>query len=154
MPSASIRYWRSGARAPGNVTSAIARPTIPRPSWSRRPPSPTCGRCDRGCWARGCRGSSSSLALACSDETTGAGETLAPILTTTTTSTTLPPTTTQPRFYKIQPGDTLIEIAAAFGLPIPAIMEANGIVDPNESRPGRSSSCPRLGDRRPRRCRR
>ena len=42
------------------------------------------------------------------------------------------PTTTQPRFYEIQPGDTLTEIAAAFGLPILAIMEKNGIIDPNK----------------------
>ena len=46
--------------------------------------------------------------------------------------TTVPPTTTQPRFYEVQPGDTLSEIAAAFGLPIPAIMEKNNIVNPDQ----------------------
>lgn len=72
------------------------------------------------------------LAAGCSDgDDPSAGATLPPIQTTTTTTTTLPPTTTQPRFYEIQPGDTLIEIAAAYGLPILAIMEKNGIVDQN-----------------------
>ena len=31
----------------------------------------------------------------------------------------------------MQSGDTLSEIAAAYGLPIPAIMEANGITNPD-----------------------
>jgi LysM repeat protein len=52
--------------------------------------------------------------------------------TTSTIATTLPATTTtQPRVYEVQPGDTLTEIAAAYGLPIPAIMEANGITNPD-----------------------
>jgi LysM repeat protein len=74
------------------------------------------------------------LAGACSDgDDTGAGATLPPIATTTTIApTTLPPPPTQPRFYEIQPGDTLIEIATAYGLPIQAIMEKNGILDQNK----------------------
>jgi LysM repeat protein len=70
----------------------------------------------------------------CSDgDDDGAGATLPPIATTTTIPpTTAPPPATQPRFYEIQPGDTLIEIAAAYGLPILAIMEKNGIVDQNK----------------------
>jgi len=71
------------------------------------------------------------LATGCSDEDPTAGATLPPIQTTTTSATTIPPTTTQPRFYEIQPGDTLTEIAAAYGLPILAIMEMNGIADQN-----------------------
>ena len=54
----------------------------------------------------------------------------------------MPPTTSQPRFYEIQSGDTLIEIAATFGLPVQAIMEANGIADPNASTPARSLELP------------
>ena len=72
------------------------------------------------------------LGVACSDDddpTTR--ETLPAIQTTSTIATTLPPTTTQPRFYEVQSGDTLTEIAAAYGLPIPAIMEANGITNPD-----------------------
>ena len=73
-------------------------------------------------------------AAACSDATgDGAGATLPPIATTTTIApVTAPPTTAQPRFYEIQPGDTLIEIAAAYGLPMQAIMDRNGIVDQNK----------------------
>ncbi|MET0145044.1 MAG: LysM domain-containing protein [Ilumatobacteraceae bacterium] len=75
---------------------------------------------------------------ACSDEDTPAADaTLAPIQTTTTTSTTMPTTTTQPRFYQVQEGDTLTEIAAAYGLPVTAIMEANPtITDPNAIQAG------------------
>lgn len=74
------------------------------------------------------------LATACSDgDEDGAGATLPPIATTTTIPPTVPPPpSTQPRFYEIQAGDTLMEIAAAFGLPIQAIMERNGIVDQNK----------------------
>ena len=74
------------------------------------------------------------LVAGCSDgDDNGAGATLPPISTTTTIPpTTPPPATTQPRFYEIQPGDTLIEIAAAYGLPMLAIMEKNGIVDQNK----------------------
>jgi len=74
------------------------------------------------------------LVAACSDgDDAGAGATLPPISTTTTIPPTVPPPpTTQPRFYEVQSGDTLIEIAAAYGLPILAIMEKNGIVDQNK----------------------
>jgi LysM repeat protein len=72
-------------------------------------------------------------AAACSDGDDTSGATLPTIFTTTTVPpTTAPPATTQPRFYEIQPGDTLIEIADAYGLPILAIMEKNGIVDQNK----------------------
>lgn len=74
------------------------------------------------------------VAAGCSEgDDAGAGATLAPIATTTTIPpTTQPPPPTQPRFYEIQPGDTLIEIAGAYGLPIQAIMEKNGILDQNK----------------------
>ena len=73
------------------------------------------------------------LVAACSEGDDTAGATLPPIATTTTIPpTTAAPATTQPRFYEIQQGDTLIEIAAAYGLPILAIMEKNGIVDQNK----------------------
>jgi LysM repeat protein len=72
-------------------------------------------------------------AAACgSDDDAAANATLAPIITTTTVPTTIASTTTQPRFYKIQQGDTLGKIAAAFGLPIQAIMEKNQITDANK----------------------
>jgi LysM repeat protein len=76
----------------------------------------------------------SVLTVACSDDDgADAGATLPPIATTTTVPPTVPPPPpTQPRFYEVQPGDTLIEIATAYGLPIQAIMEMNGIVDQNK----------------------
>ena len=83
------------------------------------------------------------VAASCSDDDDpNVRETLAPIQTTTTTSTSVVPTTTQPRFYEVQRGDTLTEIADAFGLPIPAIMEANGIVDPNAIQAGQILELP------------
>lgn len=76
----------------------------------------------------------SGLTVACSDDDGGgAGVTLPPIATTTTIPPTVPsPPPTQPRFYEVQSGDTLMEIAAAYGLPIQAIMATNGIVDQNK----------------------
>lgn len=69
----------------------------------------------------------------CSDDDDAvARATLAPIETTTSVATTIPPTTTQPRFYEVQQGDTLTEIAVSFGLPISLIMEKNGILDANQ----------------------
>ena len=50
---------------------------------------------------------------------------------TSTFPTTLLTTTTQPRFYEVQPGDTLFDIAKAHGLPVEAIMQANGMTDAN-----------------------
>jgi LysM repeat protein len=72
-------------------------------------------------------------AAACSNgDDPAARATLPPIQTTSTVATTIAATTTQPRYYKIQPGDTLGKIAAAFGLPIQAIMEKNQIADANK----------------------
>jgi LysM repeat protein len=75
----------------------------------------------------------SALTAGCEDNNDpAANATLPPIQTTTTLPVTVAPTTTQPRFYKIQPGDTLGKIAAAFGLPIQAIMEKNHLTDPDK----------------------
>jgi LysM repeat protein len=68
-----------------------------------------------------------AVAAACGDDDDAAARaTLPPIQSTTTVPATNPATTTQPRFYEVQPGDTLIEIADAFGLPMTLIMEKNG----------------------------
>jgi LysM repeat protein len=83
------------------------------------------------------------LVGACSDDDdTSAEATLPAIVTTTTTATTVAPTTTQPRFYEVQEGDTLSEIAAAYGLPVQAIMDANLIVDPNRIEVGQILELP------------
>ena len=92
---------------------------------------------------------------ACADMDDGAAEQTLPVIQTTTiVTTTLPPTTSQPRFYEIQSGDTLIEIAAAFGLPVQAIMEANGIVDANRILAGQILRSPWHRRSSSRRCRR
>ena len=83
------------------------------------------------------------VAAACSDDDDPSAEaTLAAIVTTTTVATTLPPTTTQPRFYEVQEGDTLSGIAAAYGLPMTAIMDINGIVDANQIEVGQILELP------------
>jgi LysM repeat protein len=65
------------------------------------------------------------------DEADQSTATLPPILTTTST-TTIPPSTTRPqRFYEVQEGDTLTEIADTYRVPIVAIMELNAITDQN-----------------------
>ena len=157
MPLASMRYWRSGVWAPGKVTSAASTattlPTVP----------PLVEGPARG-YAAAVRLLGATLAsvvlivvaAACaSDDDAGAKATLPPIVTTTTVPTTIASTTTQPRFYKIQQGDTLGKIAAAFGLPIQAIMEKNEITDANKIFAGQILELPMaVRDRRRRRCRR
>jgi hypothetical protein len=72
------------------------------------------------------------FAASCSDDDDlQTGSTLPPILTTTST-TTIPPSTTRPqRFYEIQDGDTLLEIADRFGVTMDEIMRLNAIPDEN-----------------------
>jgi LysM repeat protein len=54
---------------------------------------------------------------------------------TATRTPTIPPTPT-PVFYVVQPGDTLVAIAAKYGVTVQAIMDANGITDPKIVRVG------------------
>lgn len=58
--------------------------------------------------------------------------------TTTTTETTMPATTTTtgPQRYTIEPGDTLVEIAERFDTSVDALVEENGISDPDRIQPG------------------
>lgn len=58
--------------------------------------------------------------------------------TTTTTETTTPATTTTtgPQRYTIEPGDTLVEIAERFDTSVDALVEENGISDPDRIQPG------------------
>jgi len=87
------------------------------------------------------------FAAACGDDESAEQTTLPPIVTTTLApTTTAPPPTTQPQFYEVQQGDTLTEIADAYGLPIPAIMEANGITDQNNIFAGQILQLPNAAD--------
>lgn len=69
--------------------------------------------------------------------------TLAPIQTTSTTiPPTVPPSTTIPPYYEVQSGDTLLEIAISFGIPVEVLMDHNGIVDRNAVRAGQILKLP------------
>jgi LysM repeat protein len=72
------------------------------------------------------------IIAACENENPDiANQTLPAIQTTSTVPTTLLTTTTQPRFYEVQAGDTLFDIARTHGIPVEAIMQANGMTDAN-----------------------
>jgi LysM repeat protein len=54
-----------------------------------------------------------------------------------------PTVTPTPIVYQIQSGDTLLAVAAQFGIPAEAIQEANGIVDPRRLQIGQELIIPR-----------
>jgi LysM repeat protein len=64
----------------------------------------------------------------------------APATPAPTPTPTLTPT---PIIYRIQSGDTLLAIAAEFGIPAEAIQEANGIIDPRRLQIGQELVIPR-----------
>jgi LysM repeat protein len=81
---------------------------------------------------------------ACGDDppAAGAGATLPPVITTSTSTTTIAPVTTVPTYYEIQRNDTLTKIAVAFGLPVQAIMQLNGITNPDAIQAGQIIQLP------------
>jgi LysM repeat protein len=86
-------------------------------------------------------------AASCSeDDPTSAGPTLQPIRTTTPSSTTLAVATTLPQYYEVQRGDTLTLIAAAYQIPVQALMEANQLTDPDDIFAGQFLAIPRRED--------
>ena len=72
----------------------------------------------------------------------GNGPTLPPVVTTATVVVTVASATTLPQYYEVQRGDTLTEIAVAYGLPVLAIMELNGLTDPNDLQAGQILTLP------------
>lgn len=80
------------------------------------------------------------------DDDAASGPTLPPIQTSSTTSTTVVVATTLPEFYEIQRGDTLTEIAAAFQIPVQALMKANEITNPDAIQAGQFLIIPRRED--------
>ena len=74
---------------------------------------------------------------------TPADEEARPVIMTATpapeslpTATSSPPATATPLVYEVQTGDTLADIAARFGVTIEAIVEANGLENPNRIQTG------------------
>jgi LysM repeat protein len=72
----------------------------------------------------------------------GADEVLPPIRTTTTTSTTTTTISTDRFFYTVKPGEFLSTIAEGFDVPVQAIVELNGLADPNDIQAGQTIEIP------------
>ena len=72
-------------------------------------------------------------ASACGSDGSSTAATLPAIIATSTTSSTIPTSTTVVvTYYVIQPGDRLGNIAESFGVTVDAIMQLNGITDPDK----------------------
>ncbi|HWQ14933.1 MAG TPA: LysM peptidoglycan-binding domain-containing protein [Roseiflexaceae bacterium] len=61
----------------------------------------------------------------------------------------LAPTPTPSGLYVVQPGDTLSQLAEAFGTTVDEIMAANGLTDPNAIQAGQTLIIPSLAPRSP-----
>ena len=84
---------------------------------------------------------------ACSeDETPQGGPTLPPIATSSTSSTSVPTATTLPQYYEVRRGDTLTLIAAAYSIPVQALMKANELTNPDDIAAGQFLVIPRRED--------
>lgn len=59
------------------------------------------------------------------DDDPGSAPTLPAIVTTTPVTTTVIVATTLPKYYEVQSGDTLFAIAAAYSIPVQALLNAN-----------------------------
>jgi LysM repeat protein len=80
------------------------------------------------------------------DEDPAGGPSLPPMLTSSTTSTSVATATTLPQYYEVQRGDTLTLIAAAYGIPVQALMRANRLTDPDDIQAGQFLTIPRRED--------
>jgi LysM repeat protein len=84
---------------------------------------------------------------ACSeDEAPQGGPTLPPIATSSTSSTSVPTATTLPQYYEVRRGDTLTLIAAAYSIPVQALMKANELTNPDDIAAGQFLIIPRRED--------
>src|SRR5262245_55984942 len=82
----------------------------------------------------------------CSDDPSSGGPSLAPIRTSSTTSTVVAAATTLPEYYEVQRGDTLTLIAAAYQIPVQALMQANQLTNPDDIFAGQFLAIPRRED--------
>lgn len=84
-----------------------------------------------------------AVAVACGTTDPASQDRLPPIRTTvpttTTTTTTIPP---GQRFYTVQSGDTLGNIAAEFQVPVDAIVELNGLASADAIQAGQTLEIP------------
>ena len=86
------------------------------------------------------------LAACSNDDDPQSGPTLPPIATSSTTSTTLAVATTLPQYYEVKRGDTLTLIAAAYAIPVQALMDANEVTNPDDIQAGQFLVIPRRED--------
>jgi len=95
-----------------------------------------------------------ALAAGCGDDEPPATETPSPTVTTPAASPTPPPPpppatetasptpTAAGETYEVQPGDSLSAIAQRFNTTVEALVEANGITDPDQLFPGDQLTIP------------
>ena len=96
-----------------------------------------------------------ALAAGCGDDEPPATETPSPTVTTPAASPTPPPPpatetasptpTAAGETYEVQPGDSLSAIAQRFNTTVEALVEANGITDPDQLFPGDQLTIPPAG---------
>ena len=82
------------------------------------------------------------VTVACGEEGGSADEILPPIRTTTTTTSTSTTVNTNRIFYTIKEGEFLSNIAEGFDVPVQAIVELNGLADPNDIQAGQTIEIP------------
>lgn len=84
-----------------------------------------------------------ALASCAKDDMPSSAPALPPIITTAPPTTPVPSvSTTLPQYYEVQRGDTLTKIAAAYGLPVQAILDLNGMTDPDALAAGQILALP------------
>ena len=80
------------------------------------------------------------------DDQPEGGPSLPPIVTSSTSSTSIAAATTLPQYYEVKRGDTLTLIAAAYSIPVQALMNANQLTNPDDIAAGQFLIIPRRED--------
>jgi LysM repeat protein len=96
--------------------------------------------------------SAGAVMAACGGDRDETYVTLPPMRTTTTDATTTTVADDTRIFYTVKPGESLSIIAESFGVPLPALIEINGIANPNSVAAGSTLEIPtdvRLVDQLP-----
>ncbi len=82
------------------------------------------------------------VTAACGGDSDETYVTLPPMRTTTTDATTTTVADDTRVFYTVKPGESLSIIAESFGVPLPALIELNGIINPNSVAAGSTLEIP------------